>query len=282
MEIKKIKLKKVYLENIILAYRYFRNLRQDSFCENECVNILFLQNIAKLNLIERPWCPKDYRIRFILSIKHDLMFDPHGECAKNIVQLCKRQKYKHATTEIVTYGLQLWLQTDLNQIASFCKFVSNLPALNEIIEVTFTSQGKCSAKIEQYLYFLTHYLLVLFRYARNIMSRLWIPWQILLTSHRIELHTELILEIFWVSLLSKKYLVGLVLPKHYYTFLQSETLKLLFTPFNDQMPDKKSHQFIFFHRLYHQSILAIILLNLISACNKQTLKVQTRYLLCHC
>lgn len=255
------------------SYQYFAGVKHPQW-ENECLNIYFLLKIAGIDLVKRePAWGGDYRVLFIDSIKNDVKFENDGQA--QVRKLCKQEKFQQATTLLVTWGLRCWGSRELNEIDNLCVFISGLPAVKAEIHVLLTSRGKCQTKIEQHIYFLTHYLLVVFKYGvtpskiptsqqlivKDLICRLSSPWDTLLNSPRRDLNAELCFELFWVTLLASKNLEDLVLPDRYFTFLFPQTLKLLFKPLDGVKNIKLAKRyFAFYHKVYHQSILATILL----------------------
>lgn len=188
-----------------------------------------------------------------------------SDVCKSIAVFLSKQAFQKATNLLVRFGLRTWVEKDAEQkIQELCSGVVHLPSLARHPYVTFTSKGKIAANCEQYLYFLAHYLLVIFAYDQRkqitvslelvlpVLNLLWMVWDILLTHEE----RELCFECLWVTDLSLKYIGSkLPLPVAYGVSWRSATLALICRP----LRLTRQNTFLFHHRQY-TAMLAIIIL----------------------
>ena len=261
------KLQKNLQNDVKVAYRFFLT-KQTTYFKNEIFNIIFLQYVTGLKIVNpNRWRKEnDYRIKFTFSQKIDTNVNEQ-ENLRAISKFLQSGSYDKATSIFVETGIGFWLSKQPKQrVPQWCRLVSGLPELSSV-KIRFLSNGKISKESERYLYFLTHILLVLFKYGLlvesflpvellRVLSILWKHWGELLSTAPLH-HMELSFEILLVTKLAIKFHPDIILPQNYQSLL-TKTMFLILCP--SQIPKKRA--FEFHHSLYHAAILGLQLVAL--------------------
>ena len=282
------KRKKIKTQKMKKSFEYFRQWTTSTF-RNECVNIIFLQYVIDQTKPEQEIISsfftkeEDPRLRFLheskLPVKtnrNKFLESKFKEWVQCIIVRLKGGKYAEATNLLVYLGLELWCENNPKAVYELIENVlQNLRAFTKSkgkISLTYTRHGRLAQKVQQYLYFLTHILLILFRYG---LSPLPIPTSLqtdvfMVTGELLEIEQELggssflsdneevWLEICWVLLLSKKMGGKDVVPSFNTTrlirFLERNSSSIL-------VPERlyaRQKSFFFFHSLYHTEALRLV------------------------
>lgn len=265
-----------FYRNLDCAFHYFQQWKTHSF-QNECINIIFLRSVldptgSQLSVKELP-VQDDYRLDFIRPDTKRMICDPleMQNITQSLLQLIKRSQWDKACNVFVQYGLHFWRTLeDSTQVFSWCTTVLNLILKQGIPPLEMLKCGKWKQGTENFLYFITHYFLILFQY--NYPNRNKVP-SLLLTKSAPFLETlldawnqslaypkknvEIILEICWILLLIRE--------EQKESFIKEKKMVEKTIDLIQEIPppkkiSKKMRDFKFYHTLYHSSILSLFVL----------------------
>jgi hypothetical protein len=211
---------------------------------------------------------EDYRLDYIngkcigVEITDELV-ESH---VKKITSNLAKHAYGAATTSLVTFCFQAW--PSKNPEETICNFVEQVVPLYHDDPTFVSIRGKkkknWSHRQKQFLYFLAHILLVTFNYGMKqgpfkieikflipILDTLWNAWDSLLIFPL--LHRELLIELWWITLLSKAYIPNLQVPAQYPNW-RTEIQKLV----NTSYTNKRVLRFAGMAEEWHFSILVLL------------------------
>lgn len=288
-------LRKSLNKDVFLGLEYFQQWKTPA-CVNESIHIFFLKSLLKKNQkwpasIDR----EDPRFIFCHFKNHGTEAKTHAEKNNNFIDdvkwlqsAIKSKKFFSATAYLVHVGLQYWNNNQVSSLLSLLESIS-LPDHN----FTFTTTRNCFSQSTLYIfYFFTHYLLILFRYGletpatmqlsiglrekvRFIFEKLWLVWgMVLVFPHE---NLEVCLELCWVAQLGNERKIPL--PGNFMEYVE-KTHELLRNVYSStkrkKMPTfNKLKSFAFYHRLYHQAILGLFVLQHQKKKRKKKMKKST-------
>jgi hypothetical protein len=218
----------------------------------QLINILFLQKLTGTKLIEPSEemdKVKDYRLDYMYkkidtgSISHDSL----KATLKKIESCLTKHSYDTATTTLVQFGLDAWRSQDAEvTITKFSEDVCKLIADNPLVhQMRDKQRKKWSHKQKGFFYFVSHIVLVLFNYGTKngpfsdqllfilpVLQTLWSTWDSLLLAPKD--NRELLIELWWITVLAKEYVPTLSIPDTYESILKPGVKKLIssFTTIN--------------------------------------------------
>lgn len=243
------KLKRKFRQDIQVSYNYFMT-KKTQYHKIECLNIVFLQYVSGLRIVNnRHWINEnDYRAQFTFAKQLD-NDTKENEMLETIRNFINTKSYDQATSILVEIGMRFWLSDGPDRVMQWCQTVLDLPELSAV-EIFFLKNGQISKKSEQFLYFLTHSLLVPFKYGLQtecslpfklvlrVLSFLWKYWWRLLSKAPVR-HREISFEILLVTQLTIMENPLLKLPKNYENIFKKKTLALLLS--ESKVPEKKNY-----------------------------------------
>jgi hypothetical protein len=242
---------------------------------------MFLQKMVNQNIVNGSSLieshPKDYRISMIVgSAALPMTIEEAKAQFKWIKQLIVHKKISQATGVIVPFCMNAVRLNNAALLKEFEGFI--LPLLADFPTLTKTKRGPLNKASSDQIYLITHTLLgatlyglwtvklVTTTFMLTLLEKLFVPWK-----HLIEfnINADVVLEIFWVSLIARRYCGGLnrTLQIEFST-LKTKTLPCLLPPEEPEL-STKFHQF---HSDAHKSMLIFGILkesqvNFLFSCN---------------
>lgn len=259
--------------DIDLAYHYFHTNKKRTSHAHECLNIIFLESLLGFSC-RKAASLDETDVRYMLAFEKKASSTTEDTAidfwVENIQTRLDKKNYTEASNILVETGLLFWAQKNWKAIQTL---------LGQIKIPQEEKKEISHCRTQQYIYFLTHYILIATHYGklkdhsekiskkvqRQIESFLPFLSHVWFWGLKTDSYLEIIFEIYWVFLLLVKSKQTFVFPvsQAQYLEMSQDTLQWIHKAYSSSQSKSKKKNYLDFHsahRKYHQAILALFVL----------------------